>query len=76
MTNRILQYFKFRFGFVGLILVVLAIANFFAGAVYLLRAREGAPLDIAVFFGFVLLGPFVLAILAGAINHLANLFRR
>lgn len=76
MTNRILQYFKFRFGFIGLILVMLAIANFFAGAVYLLRARKGAPLDVAVFFGFVLLGPFVLTILAAAFNQLANFFRR
>lgn len=76
MMNSILQYFKFRFGFIGLILLVFAVANFFAGAVYLMRAREGAPLDIAIFFGFVLLGPFVLAILAATFNQLGKLFRR
>jgi len=76
MMKSILQYLKFRFGFVGLILLMFAIANFFAGAVYLIRARDGAPLDIAIFFGFVLLGPFVLTILAATFNQLARFIGR
>jgi hypothetical protein len=63
-----------QFGFTGMFLLLLAVANTFAGFAYLLKASRGNTLDITIFFGFVLLGPFILAMIAGLLRQVFDYF--